>query len=294
MVADKPGFTEKTPFVDQRRVRDEFYSNAERLIARSQSLLGAKVLGSNVHDVVVELISEHLRVSNADQRSSWRGAIADLGCGRGSSSLALVEAFPSAQLVMVELSDSLLRRAAKRVSNLSSTSSAVRSDFHRLPLADGSCNVVVAAFCLYHSQEPGRVLDEIARSLDDDGVAILVTKSEDSYRELDDLVAASGLDPEAQRRPSLYTSVNSENLLALASKRLHVSSIVNEQHVFRFPDLSAAAVYLSTSPKYTIPESVAGRADLIEGRLRASLPEQPLQMTSTVTYAAARAIRRDA
>ncbi len=48
------------------------------------------------------------------------------------------------------------------------------------------------------------MIDEITRCLRPGGTAILATKSADSYRELDQLVAASGLDPAALSRPGLY------------------------------------------------------------------------------------------
>ncbi|MFE1591408.1 class I SAM-dependent methyltransferase [Nocardia sp. NPDC058705] len=59
----------------------------------------------------------------------------------------------------------------------------VRGDFHHPPLPDASFNVLVAAFCLYHSTRPADVVAEIAHCLAPGGRAILVTKSVDSYQE---------------------------------------------------------------------------------------------------------------
>jgi SAM-dependent methyltransferase len=92
--------------------------------------------------------------------------------------------FPDARIAAVDLSAALLTAA-------------------RLPLADRACDLIVAAFCLYHSPEPASVIAEIARCLTRDGTAVIAVKSADSYRELDRLVAASGLDPAAESRPSL-------------------------------------------------------------------------------------------
>jgi len=64
--------------------------------------------------------------------------------------------------------------------------SNLRADFHHLPLADAAYHATVAIFCLYHSPHPDRVISEIARCLIPDGVAVLVTKSSDSYHELDE------------------------------------------------------------------------------------------------------------
>src|SRR5260370_39718 len=125
--------------------------------------------------------------------------------------------------------------------------------FHPLPMADARCDVVVAAFCLYHSAAPGRVISEIARCLRRGGTAILVTKSADSYRELDHLVAASALDPCALSSRTLYQTAHSGNIPALVSAHLRVQRVIHHGHRFTFTNLAHAAEYLATSPKYQLP-----------------------------------------
>ena len=78
------------------------------------------------------------------------------------------------------------------------------------------------AFCLYHSSSPGSVIREITRCLLPGGTAIFAVKSADSYAELDQLVADSGLDPAAVGHPSLYQAAHSGNIpeLAAASRQV--------------------------------------------------------------------------
>jgi SAM-dependent methyltransferase len=143
----------------------------------------------------------------------------------------------------------------------------------------------MAAFCLYHSPCPAAVLAELARVLHPGGVAVLVTKSRDSYTELDELVARAGLDRDAARRPSLYDSFNSDNVGAVATGTgLALTEVIHEQHAFRFTDHDRLAAYLVTSPKYQMGP-LASDAAAIAAELRSRLPDTPTTTTSTVTYA---------
>ena len=64
------------------------------------------------------------------------------------------------------------------------------------------------------------MIAEIGRSLRPDGIAVLVTKSADSYHELDQLLADTGLDTGAATRPSLYTAFHSDNAAAITAEHL--------------------------------------------------------------------------
>lgn len=129
---------------------------------------------------------------------------------------------------------------------------------------------------------------EFARILDDRGVAVLVTKSADSYTELDALVAAAGLDPQAQHRQSLYTTAHSGNIAAAAASALDVVHVEHEEHRFQFADLGHVAAYLATNPKYRLGPGLYGNPEALAAELRARLPNQRLSTTSVVTYVVAR------
>ncbi|MGP4114999.1 class I SAM-dependent methyltransferase [Streptomyces sp. 4N509B] len=240
------------------------YGSAERLGSRTGALHRAKIEGRAVADVIVGLATIH-------SERMPEGTIADLGCGRGTTTHALARHHRAAQVVGIDASHALLAEARRTTTD----AAWVRADFHALPIRSGTCSLVVAAFCLYHSPHPERVIHEIARCLAPGGLAILVTKSANSYRELDEVVASTGLDPHATARPSLYAAAHSGNLSEVAAAALEVRHLEHEEHRFRFHDANHLAAYLATTPKYHI---TPGRD------IAASLPNQPVTATSVVTY----------
>lgn len=275
------------PFVDQRRVREEFYALPGRVTVRSQTLRDAKTAGRDVLSMIIDLAVQHRPLTLDHSDGEWPRVIADVGCGRGSSSLALATAFPAAQVVMLDLSLALLAQASRRSSEADAACAPVQADFHALPLASSSCDLVVAAFCLYHSLDPTVAIRELARCLDDDGVAILVTKSAASYQELDEIVADAGLDVLASQRPSLYSSAHSDNLAELTGPVLQLRAVLHDSQTFRFPDLSTVAGYLVTSPKYHLAPEIADDPAAIAAALRLRFPDRAVTATSTVTFVVA-------
>jgi SAM-dependent methyltransferase len=163
-----------------------------------------------------------------------------------------------------------------------------RGDFHQLPFRTAACSLAVAAFCLYHSPHPEQAIAEIARCLEPNGLAVLVTKSVDSYHQLDELVAVAGLDRGAHARPSLYATAHSGNVATLAATALRVCRVEHEQHRFRFTGLRHVAEYLATNPKYQMPPTLQGQKGAIEAALIAAVPDQLVDTDSTVTFVVAR------
>lgn len=272
----------QNPFVGAD-VGPALYGSADRLAARTGALHRAKTTGRPVADVVAELADAHRGQLN------WR-VVVDIGCGRGSSTQTLAVGLGPARLFGIDASAAMLAEARRRMPDTVGTAgvSWIQGDFHRLPLQAGSCSLAVAAFCLYHSAQPEHVIAEIARCLVPGGLAVLVTKSSDSYHQLDHLVATAGLDHAACTRPSLYSTAHSENLATLAATALQVCHVEHEQHRFTFTSLRHVAEYLATNPKYQMPAALLGRADAITAALIAAVPDEPLKAESTVTYVVAR------
>jgi SAM-dependent methyltransferase len=263
------------------------YGTADRLTARTGALHRAKTAGRPVAEVVADLAHAHRR------ELAWQ-VVLDIGCGRGSSTQTLAAQLRPDLLVGVDGSSAMLAAARRRIPDTSDRTGdrpALRwaqGDFHQLPFRSGMCALAVAAFCLYHSPHPQRAIAEITRCLAPDGLAVLVTKSVDSYRHLDDLVAVAGLDRDAHTRPNLYATAHSGNLATLAATALQVCRVEHEQHRFRFTGLRHVAEYLATSPKYQMPPALQGQANAIEAALIAAVPDQPVDTDSTVTYVVAR------
>jgi ubiquinone/menaquinone biosynthesis C-methylase UbiE/aminoglycoside phosphotransferase (APT) family kinase protein len=265
------------PFTDPALVTGGLYASEDRLARRTSALHRARVSGQHAAKVIAGLAAAVVNQPGESTR------IADVGCGRGTTTSMLTQRFPAAKVIAVDISPALLTCTRSRLPAQSGAGLAC-ADFHRLPLADASCDVIVAAFCLYHSATPGRVISQIARCLRYGGTAILVTKSAGSYRELDHLVAASGLDPHALSRPGLYQAAHSGNLPALTADHLRVERVIHHSHRFTFENLAHAAEYLATSPKYQLPAQTAADPAALTAALRERLADRPVTATSTVTY----------
>ncbi|WEH30350.1 class I SAM-dependent methyltransferase [Streptomyces sp. AM 3-1-1] len=272
---------ESNPFLDPVR-QPELYGHASRLAARTSALMRAKTAGHPVPETIVSLVQNH------HARPDRLGAVLDIGCGRGTSSLILAEQLRPERVVGLDAAPALLAQARERVRNLpDSTVDFVEGDFHDLPLPDRSSDVVVAAFCLYHSPRPQDVVGQIARVLAPGGVAVLVTKGLDSYREMDQLVACAGLDPRAAQHESLYTAAHSDNLADIAASSLDVIAVLDEEHVFTFDGHDHSAQYLATNPKYDLAPGLYGNPGALAATLHEFLPDEPLTTRSRITFVVA-------
>jgi len=101
-------------------------------------------------------------------------------------------------------------------------------------------------------------------------------------------MAASGLDPDAPGRPSLYETADSGNIEPLAAASLDVRQVIHDTHAFTFPAVADVAGYLATSPKYGLPAFLTSDPAKLAAELRRRLPDEPFTMTSVVTYLVAR------
>lgn len=211
--------------------------------------------------------------------------VADIGCGRGSTTVRLAHQHPTAAVVAVDQSPALLAVARDRLTAQNRRAALVAADFHHLPTTSASMDIAVAAFCLYHSPRPEQAAAEIARCLRPGGHLIVATKSADSYRAIDALIAGSGLDPDAEGRTSLYQTFHTGNAEhAITAAGLIVQQRVDQKHVFRFADLAHLAEYTATCPKYRLPADLTRNPDRLAAALRHRLPYTPVTTTSTVTY----------
>ena len=267
-----------SPFTDTAVVTGALYATADRLTRRTGALHAAKVSGPDVADTIARV---------ATRCAPLKPVVCDIGCGRGTTTMRLAQLLAPARLVAVDRSPPLLRVAADRARCSGYAVDTVCADFHRLPLPDASIDIAVAAFCLYHSPQPARVVAEIARSTVRDGRMIFVTKSADSYREIDEVITRSGLDQEATRRDSLYASFHSDIAAELCSTAVRVDDVIHQRHVFRFSGLSHLAAYVATSPKYQLSSHLAGDAAALAEALRHRISEKVVTTTSVVTYVVA-------
>jgi SAM-dependent methyltransferase len=267
------------PFTDPRLVAGALYAGPARLAQRTTAMHSAKVSGADATDTIAAL---------AAATGTAPDVIIDVGCGRGTTTVRLAHQYPSAAILAIDQSPGLLTVARDRLPGQRRRTTLVAADFHHLPLPAASADLAVAGFCLYHSPQPQQALAEIARCVRPGGAIIATTKSADSYHHIDAIIAASGLDPDADRRPSLYQTFHTGNAEAVTTAAgLTVQRRIDQQHTFEFANLDHLAGYAVTCPKYHLPANLTEAAPLA-AELRARLPDAALTTTSTVTYLLAR------
>lgn len=264
------------PFLDAEQVRGVLYGAPDRLAKRTSALISARVSGRPVNEVLGEMVRDRLPVPVTQAR------LLDVGCGRGSTSRALANLSPNA-LVAVDLSPALAAATSHRLA-ASGKRHAIAADFHRLSFTSECFDVAVAAFCLYHADHPSHVIAEIARCLRPGGVFIAVTKSLDSYSELDAVLERSSLLPDQGEWPRLYETAHSRNIGELAAAALDVVEVRHDVHCFRFVDLEHLAAYLVTTPRYPLPDRLRDDPRRLAGELRSRLGQGSVEASSTVTY----------
>jgi SAM-dependent methyltransferase len=153
---------------DPALVREQ-YAREDRL--RARRALYEEVTGENAPDVL-------WRILEARRPRS----VLEVGGGPGELAERIVKEL-GADLVFVDQSERMVDLARRR--DLDARAGDVRA----LPFADGSFDVVVAAWMLYHVDDIDRALAEIARVLTADGALFAATNSVHHLSELGELIA---------------------------------------------------------------------------------------------------------
>jgi ubiquinone/menaquinone biosynthesis C-methylase UbiE len=101
--------------------------------------------------------------------------VVDLGCGTGTIALLLADSFPEAEIVGVDLAESMLRLARVKVSarGLDERVTLLCENVKQTSLLGGSFDLVLSNSTLHHLPDPHRLLVEASR-LAREGAAILL------------------------------------------------------------------------------------------------------------------------
>jgi SAM-dependent methyltransferase len=279
----QPDPNAQRPFADPAQIPG-LYADHHRVDRRSNALLNAKTHGLHVGETAADLLTSVILPARRDSVSA--PVVADIGCGNGRPTRALLTRFPHARFLAVDASAAMLAQARAHLAPHQTRANDpmyLQADFHHLPLADQAVDAATAFFCLYHSGRPGHVLYEISRVLKPTGMALMISKSGDSYQELDQLMVDTGLDTDATRRPSLYAAASGEDLPTLAAASLNVVLVLRDPHVFCFRDARHLADYLVTIPKYQLGD-LRGDPAALAAELRRRRGDGPTTATSTITY----------
>jgi ubiquinone/menaquinone biosynthesis C-methylase UbiE len=111
------------------------------------------------------------------------GKALDLGCGPGYLVLDLAAEAPELSVVGLDLSAAMLdlAKARAKLAGMESRVSFKQADAQRIPVPDGSVDLVVSSFSLHHWKDPVAVLNEVARILRPGGAFLI----RDLRRDLD-------------------------------------------------------------------------------------------------------------
>jgi len=154
---------------DPRYVRAQ-YATETGLAARKAAY--GQTTGLDARELLFDAIAE-----------SQPADVLEVGCGEGELA-ERVERDLTARVVAVDQSERMVELARGRGVD------ARPGDVQRLPFDDGSFDVVVAAWMLYHVPSLDRGLGEIVRVLRPSGRLVAVTNWSDHLREMFDVVGA--------------------------------------------------------------------------------------------------------
>lgn len=100
-------------------------------------------------------------------RGFQQGKIIDVGCGFGGTAIVLANRFPDGEIVGIDLSEPLLRRAnqAAQIADLGDRVRFEKADVQQIPYESDSFDVVLNLNMVHLVKDPIKMLNEIERVL---------------------------------------------------------------------------------------------------------------------------------
>jgi ubiquinone/menaquinone biosynthesis C-methylase UbiE len=104
-----------------------------------------------------------------------QGKALDLGCGPGHLAIDLAARAPELRVTGIDLSPAMLAQVdtGTRLTGIEARVGFLQADAVRVPVPDGSIDLVVSSFSLHHWEDPIGVLDEVARVLQPGGCFVI-------------------------------------------------------------------------------------------------------------------------
>lgn len=183
--------------------------------------------------------------------------VLDLGAGTGHASKALKHRYRGAEIIALDLSHAMLVEADRRQSWLKRFQ-RVAADAHRLPIKDGSAQLVFSNLMLEWCHDPDAVFTEIRRVLQPGGLLTFATLGPDTLRELRE--GWRKIDP----HPHVHRFIDMHDLGdALVRAGLAEPVMDTERLTVTYPHLDALMTELVAS----------GSSNLAHGRARGLTPK---------------------
>ncbi|MDE2408440.1 MAG: malonyl-ACP O-methyltransferase BioC, partial [Xanthomonadaceae bacterium] len=162
---------------DAKQVRRAFSRSAQTYdaAAQLQKLAEARLLESLAY------LDDPALARKPPQR------ILDLGCGTGSASRALLKRWPKAEVLAMDLALPMLqqtRQASKTWNPFTPVPQPLCADARRIPLADGTVDVLFSNLCLQWVEDLEGVLNSFRRVLKPQGLLLFSTFGPETLWEL--------------------------------------------------------------------------------------------------------------
>ena len=174
--------------------------------------------------------------------------VLEIGCGTGVFAERVCRALPSVRYLATDASRAMVESTRAR------GIPAEVADASALPYADGSFDIVVAAWMLYHVPDLDTTLREVRRVLRPGGLLVAVTNGNAHLVTL--VVAAGG-------RP-LVTQFSTENGEEILLRHFDETSRQDVETTATFADHAAATAYLATlggPDQLSLPQADGPRTD---------------------------------
>ena len=198
--------------------------------------------------------------------------IVDVGCGAAGSRDPLLNRYPSAQWLGIDLSPAMLAAAVRRpaLARLlpwrSARSHLVCAEASSLPLADGSADLLVSNLMLHWHPQPHTVFPEWLRVLRIDGLLLFSCFGPDTLKELRLAYRAAGIDA----RPMPFVDMHDFGDMMVAAG---FASPVMDAETIRLTYPSPQALLREVAALGGNPRDDRGRG-LVSGRRARALLEQ--------------------
>jgi SAM-dependent methyltransferase len=244
----------------QKYLRDVQYGNDERLKARA-----------NLHMKYATTTTRWFPWLASQVTWPPDGDVLEVGCGPGWLWAEAADVVPKGlRLTLSDLSPAMVQLAAERV-RISTSIQVVderAADVQNLDFCDGSFDIVVANFMLYHAPDPSVAVREIARVLRPGGCLLAATNGPGNLRELGEIAAEVLGDAAANDPTAPFGAVSGVDIL-----RAHFANV--EWHHFEdalhCTDADDVLAYITSHPpaESATPKQIKALRETIQQRLDA-------------------------
>jgi len=182
--------------------------------------------------------------------------VVDAGAGTGHASRALIRRYPRARVIAVDFSARMLHAAGRQQSWLRRFA-RVCADAERLPLADGSVDLILSNLMLQWCN-PDQAFAEFRRVLAPHGLLTFTTLGPDTLRELRSAWA------EVDSRTHVHQFIDMHDIGDALVRGGFVSPVLDvERYSLTYPDVRRVAADLKATGGHN---ATAGRARGLTGR----------------------------